>query len=183
MKNLSLSMLFSLFLISLHGNAQEEFLLPRTIDVTSFSIGAGLDYGGFGGNVLVYPQRNIGIFGGFGYALAGFGYNVGTKLRIISTKSTIDPFALVMYGYNAAIYMKNTSTYDKLFYGPTLGIGLDFHSKKRSSYWSLALLVPIRSSSVSTYIDDLKDHHSITFKNELPPIGISVGYRFPSREF
>lgn len=183
MKNLSLTILFCLFLISLHGNAQDEILLPRTIDATSFGMGVGLDYGGIGGNVMIYPQRNIGIFGGFGYALAGFGYNVGTKLRIISKKSTIDPFAMAMYGYNAAIYVKDASTYDKLFYGPTLGVGLDFHSRRKSSYWSLALIVPIRSSSVNTYIDDLKDHHGVTFKNELPPIGISVGYRFPSREF
>ena len=78
MKNLSISMLFCLFLISLHCNAQdviqEEVFVPRTIDATSFGIGTGLDYGGFGGNVMIYPQRNIGIFGGFGYALAGFGY-------------------------------------------------------------------------------------------------------------
>jgi len=77
MKNLSLSILFCLFLISLQGNAQDVILLPRTIDATSFGIGAGFDYGGFGGNLLIYPHRNIGIFGGFGYALAGFGYNEG----------------------------------------------------------------------------------------------------------
>jgi len=183
MKNLSLSILFCLFLISLQGNAQDVILLPRTIDATSFGIGAGFDYGGFGGNLLIYPHRNIGIFGGFGYAIAGFGYNVGTKIRIISKKHFNDPFALVMYGYNAAIAVTNGSDYDKLFYGPTLGIGMDFHSTRRSSFWTLALMVPIRSSSVNSYIDDLKKQHGITFKNDLLPIGISIGYWFSSREF
>jgi len=88
-----------------------------------------------------------------------------------------------MYGYNAAIAVTNSSNYDKLFYGPTLGIELDFHSTRRSSYWSLALMVPIRSSSVNSYIDDLKKQHGITFKNDLLPIGISIGYWFSSREF
>lgn len=40
-------------------------------------IGVGLDCGGVGVNLLVYPQENIGIFGGIGYAFAGLGLNGG----------------------------------------------------------------------------------------------------------
>jgi hypothetical protein len=158
---------------------------PAPVDTTpprtSLGIGIGMDYGGFGGSLLVYLQRNLGIFGGTGYAIAGFGYNVGAKFRFITEKSTskIQAYALVMYGYNTAIAITNATEYNKLFYGPTLGFGVDFNSRSRNSgYWSLAVVVPIRSEAVNNYIDDLKNNHGVTFKNTLLPIGISIGYRF-----
>lgn len=184
MKNISIAVLFSLFLMTAHVNAQDGILEPQPIDRTSFGIGGGLDYGGFGGNLLIYPHRNIGIFGGVGYALAGLGYNVGAKFRIVSVKHRSDPYALAMYGYNAAIAVKGASQYNKLFYGPTIGMGLDLHSKQaKSGYWSLALLFPIRSSELDLYIDDLKSNHGVEFKNGLMPITVSVGYRFSSMKY
>jgi hypothetical protein len=202
MKNYSSFLVLFLFVITLEVNAQnldsiakpidasapmiaqELVPLSKTIDATSFGLGAGFDFGGIGGNVLIYPHRNIGIFGGVGYAMAGMGYNVGTKLRIISKKSMNDPFALLMYGYNAAIQVKDASQFNKFFYGPTLGIGMDFHSKKKKSvYWSMALMIPIRGSKVDDYITDLEDHHGVEFQTGLPPVALSIGYRIPSREY
>ncbi len=84
-----------------------------------------------------------------------------------------------MYGYNAAIAVSNATEYNKLFYGPTFGFGIDYRSSKESiGYWSFAILVPIRSSDVDNYIDDLKTNHGATFSSSLSPIGISLGYRF-----
>lgn len=84
-----------------------------------------------------------------------------------------------MYGYNAAIRVPGASQYDKIFYGPTLGGGIDLHSlRHKKGYWSFALLIPIRSADVNHYIDDLKTNHGVTFKNELLPVGFSIGYRF-----
>lgn len=153
------------------------------LDKTSFGFGLGMDYGGIGVNFLVYPQRNIGIFGGGGYALAGIGFNVGTKIRFISesSKSKSCAYALAMYGYNAAISVTNAPTFNKLFYGVTLGVGIDFNANSaKRGYWSLALLVPIRGEEVDSYINDLKNNHGVQFKNELFPIGFSIGYRFKS---
>lgn len=148
---------------------------------TSIGIGLGLDYGGIGANILYYPSNKIGLFGGVGYAIAGYGYNVGAKFRLNSKKESpkIDPYLLAMYGYNAAIVVKNVSYFNKLFYGPTLGFGIDFKPKSlsKTGYWSLALLIPIRSSDVDQYIKDLEDNNNIEFENNLLPIGISIGYR------
>ncbi len=76
-----------------------------------------------------------------------------------------------MYGYNGAIPIKNTLKSNKLFYVPTFGFGVDFKPKDkgRNGYWSLALLVPIRSSDVDQYIDDLKNNERIEFENYLLP--------------
>jgi hypothetical protein len=179
MKKLKIALIICLFLSSYNLIAQDSIQVPRVIDRSSFGLGGGLDFGGYGANMLVYPNKNIGLFGGVGYALGGIGYNAGAKIRIISKKHDADPYALIMYGYNAAIKVAGASQYDKLFYGPTIGFGMDLHlNRKNKGYWSMALLVPIRSSAVNDYMDDLKNNHGVEFKNELLPVAISIGYRF-----
>ena len=51
-------------------------------DILFLGLGAGLDYGGFGGSILFYPQRNFGFFAGAAYAIAGLGFNAGAKLSL-----------------------------------------------------------------------------------------------------
>lgn len=179
MKKLKISILFCFFLASYDIIAQDSIQVPRVIDKTSFGIGGGLDYGGIGANLLVYTNKNFGLFGGMGYALTGIGFNAGAKFRFISKKNNTDPYILAMYGYNAAIKIQNESQYNKLFYGPSFGFGLDIRSKlMNKSYLTMALLVPIRGSTVNEYIDDLKSNHGVEFKTKLTPIMFSIGYRF-----
>ena len=152
---------------------------PIPFDKASIGFGMGLDYGGFGLNFTIYPQQNVGLFAGLGYAMVGLGYNVGAKYRYIPNKAaTVLPYAIAMYGYNTAIKVKNDEGLNKQFYGTTVGVGLDFHSKSKSKgYWTIAILVPIRGSEVKNYIDELKSHPYIKFKNDLWPVAFSVGYR------
>jgi hypothetical protein len=181
MKKFQFLLFACLFIISIHLSAQDTIPIPRQIDMTTIGVGMGLDMGGFGGNVLVYPAENFGLFAGVGYALAGVGFNAGAKVRLISKNpvSKVNPYALAMYGYNAAIAVSGATQYNKLFYGPTFGIGIDYRPNPYSGgYWSFALFVPIRSTEVDKYIDDLKTNHNIEFKTELIPIAISIGYRF-----
>ena len=99
----STSILFILSLsLATTSNAQRTYN-PHASDPdkNALGIGVGLDYGGLGINYTVYPQTNIGIFGGVGYAIAGVGYNFGVKLRTNPSRAT--PFVMFMYGYNAAI--------------------------------------------------------------------------------
>ncbi|HET6252882.1 MAG TPA: hypothetical protein VFE32_02345 [Puia sp.] len=152
----------------------------RSSDIFTLGIGFGQDYGGIGGNLTVYPQENIGLFIGAGYALAGFGYNAGLKLRLLPDhgRSKVRPFVEGMYGYNAAIVVTNYSQDNKMFYGPTIGAGLDLGSTEPGKgYLSLAILVPFRSPDVQNYIDQL-NANGVTFKNNLIPISFSIGYKF-----
>nr|WP_321412703.1 hypothetical protein [uncultured Carboxylicivirga sp.] len=161
-------------------NEQDSTEVYKIADPVSLGLGFGQDYGGLGANFLVYPQDNIGFFFGGGYAIAGFGYNVGAKIRFFSkTNPRTNFFITGMYGYNAAIKVQNASEFDKLFYGPTIGFGLDTGKRSyRNGYWSFALLIPFRSSAVQDYFDDLEDNHGVQFENELLPISFSIGYRF-----
>jgi hypothetical protein len=103
------------------------------------------------------------------------------KLRFIPKEPSgqISAFILLMYGYNAAIVVKNALKYNKFFYGPSFGFGLDLRLKPpKRVYWSFALLIPVRSREVDQYIDDLKTKQGAEFKNDLAPLGFSFGYRF-----
>ena len=150
-------------------------------DGSALGFGMGLDYGGFGMNFNYFPINDLGFFIGGGYALADFGVNGGIKVRVVSDKkfTRVSPFLIGMYGYNTVIKIENASQYNKLFYGTTIGFGVDFlGNPHRKGYLSLALLIPIRNSNVNEYIDDLKNNHGVNFTNKLTPVTISIGYKF-----
>ncbi len=184
MRNLKITALILLLAFQLNAqdaSIQYPFQTTRQLDQISIGIGGGLDYGGFGGNVTYYPAKSVGLFGGVGYALAGVGFNAGVKFRYVPDKpdSKVHPFGLVMYGYNAAIAVLNASQHNRLFYGPTLGGGIDFHlNPLKRGYWSFAIFVPIRSSEVDDYIEHLENDYGAEFQTGLFPITASIGYRF-----
>jgi hypothetical protein len=150
-------------------------------DKTAFGIGAGFDYGGIGVNLTGYANKNVALFGGVGYAIAGAGFNGGIKIRF-ATESRIVPFLTGMYGYNAAVAVTNATQYNKIFYGPSFGFGLDFRGRpEKRGYWSLALLVPVRGSDVDNYLNDLRSKGVVI--GSLPSVAVSIGYRFIINEF
>lgn len=152
---------------------------PIPFDKGSLGAGLGLDYGGIGLNFTFFPQENIGLFAAYGYAMVGLSFNAGAKYRYIPNKTaTVLPYAIAMYGYNTAIKVKNWTNYNKLYYGATVGVGLEFHSKSKSiGYWTVAMLVPIRDPKAKRYIDELKSNPNIDVKSEPWPVVFSVGYR------
>jgi hypothetical protein len=151
-----------------------------TFDKLSVGLGIGQDFGGVGGNILYYPQRNVGLFCGIGYNLAGVGFNLGVKSRIAigSSKSHVMLYALAMYGYNAVVKVADIPRLNKVFYGPTIGAGLDFKPLKYSDdYVSVSLFLPLRSSEVQEYMDYLGQAYSVVFEQGLFPVTFSIGYR------
>ena len=165
--------------LSFYTNAQTETFDPKTEKV-NLGFGIGHDYGGIiGGNILFYPQKNIGLFAGGGYAFAGFGYNVGIKGRFfLNEGASVTPFVLGMYGYNAAVKVLGSSEYDKLFYGATFGAGVDLRlGASKKNYLSFALVVPTKIGDAQAYQDHLDENGIADFDWELLPVGFSIGYR------
>jgi hypothetical protein len=166
---------FLLFVLSilfnLHLKAQEVTGNEWRPESFSMGPGAGLDYGGFGVQMIAYPQKNVGLFFGGGCALAGFGYNVGVKLRGQKVGGAVDPFFMAMYGYNAAVYGQGDKDLNQIFYGPSMGLGVDLHRRRNSlGYWSFAIIVPFRTTDAV----DWAHQHGYAFS----PIDLSVGYKF-----
>ncbi len=181
MKKYKLVLLFcSLFFLK-QLNAQDSLIHNKQRDITSIGLGVGLDFGGIGYNFLVYPIKNIGLFAGAGYAIAGFGWNAGAKVLFESNKADyetkLNPYALAMYGYNAGIIIIDHDEYNKVFYGYTIGFGVDYHPKsKKDTYWSFAILYPFRSQSVEAYKDELTNNLGATF-GYMFPVTISISSR------
>ena len=156
------------------------------IEKTSAGLGFGMDFGGFGFNFHHYIHKNVGLFAGVGYALADVGFNGGIKGRFLTGERTfgVFPFIEAMYGYNAAIVVENASEFNKMYYGPTFGVGLDWKPKPVSKgCWTIALLIPMRSDDVDAYMNDLEANHGVVFKSDLPPVGFSFGYRWAIYSF
>lgn len=168
-------------LISINLKAQEIASAPVQTDKISIGIGIGQEHGGFGINLTAYPIRSIGIFGGLGYNMVGAGYNIGLKFRLIPARptATVTPYAVAMYGYNAVIKVTDASQYDKIFYGPTLGAGIDYKSYSKSKiYYSFGLNIPVRAPEVDEYMDDLTTNHNVVFKSGLFPITFTIGFKY-----
>jgi hypothetical protein len=145
--------------------------------IASLAVGLGLDYGGVGFKLKLNLHDNFGIFGGLGWAFMGLGYNVGAKVNF-APKSKINPHLQAMYGYNAGIIVVNDSDLSKLFYGGTVGFGIDLKSAKRKSYWTFGLLIPIRKQEVNDYMVYLENEKNVEFQGDLKPILLTIGYTF-----
>lgn len=181
MKRYFLFIPFICLVLSVSAQVRPDSLeIYKIADPISLGIGLGQNFGGIGGKLLIYPQQNIGFFGGLGYAMAGVGYNVGTKVRFFSKKNPRTNFYLTgMYGYNATVTIKNENQYNKIFYGPTFGFGIDTGKRSyKKGYWTMALLFPFRDAEVDDYFDDLEDNHGVKFENSLLPFTFSFGYHF-----
>jgi hypothetical protein len=150
-------------------------------DRSSLGIGMGLDYGGFGACLTIYPQKNIGLFGGLGYALTGVEYNAGIKARLLFNKKKPNAslFVLGMYGYNTVFKIKGLSKLNKTFYGPSVGIGLETAVRpNKVGVWSFAIIVPLRSKEALDYQDYLSSIPYVNMENKLAPLAFSIGYKF-----
>jgi len=155
-------------------------------DMTSIGGGFGMDYGGIGGSILCYPQKNIGLFAAYGKALISYEYNVGLKLRLITdnTVPRICPYLLGMYGYNTVIEVKDSPNENRIFYGTTIGCGFDIRIQPTNiGYFTLALLLPLRGANVTNYIESLTHQFGMQVDEKLSKIGFSIGYRFIINRF
>lgn len=140
-------------------------------------LGIGLDYGGLGAKFSVFPIKNFGLFGGVGYNLVKAGVNGGGIVRILPAKK-VCPYLTGMYGYNAIAVISGGPQYNKVFYGPTFGGGIELRFRNNQNFMNFGLLIPIRSEEFYDYADYLSNLPGITDITEPPPFGISVGYHF-----
>jgi hypothetical protein len=141
-------------------------------------LGLGLSYGGIGARVSVFPIHQVGIFGAVGYNLMKAGYNVGGIFRILP-KQKICPVVMAMYGYNAVILISGTDQFNKTYYGPSFGGGMEIRFKNHQNYLNIETLIPIRSKQWENDIDvirNLYNQNIIEGFTEPSPITICLGY-------
>lgn len=150
---------------------------PSVSDTPHMGLGVGLDHGGIGLRVDVPFDTHLALVAGGGYALAGIGWNAGLMYRFMPAKK-VGVYGTAMYGYNAVIKFKGGSQYDALYYGPSVGAGVEFRQHHSTNFWKLALFVPFRSAEFHDDLNTLKNKGYFE-DNEGPwPVLFSIGYHF-----
>jgi hypothetical protein len=142
--------------------------------------GLGLDYGGLvGARASFYPMKYMAIFASLGYNILGVGWNAGVIGRFIPAdgKHGVRPYIKVMYGVNGSTVVEGKSMYDKMYYGITVGAGLEarFGKTKRSGI-NADINVPFRSPDFWATIREIKDNPNINMRNDPFPVTVSIGY-------
>ena len=152
---------------------------PESNDMAwNLGLGLGIDYGGFGAQLQCRPAPPLVIFAGGGYALSGFGYNAGVQGRILPSAKWC-PFISAMYGYNAVIVVQGASEFNQLYYGPSVGVGLEDHRRDNAdNFWRFELILPFRPQEFQDDMDALKKNPVIDIKSEPPPFSFSVAFHF-----
>jgi hypothetical protein len=176
-------------LFSIAAKAQDSSaldLIPALdtipVDKIAVGVGGGYEFGGIGANAIYFPTRGVGVFFGAGYALSGFGYNAGVKLRIVADQSAYRfmPFLIGMYGYNATVFIPNYNQWSKVFYGATVGAGVDFRpGNSKFGYITATVYFPFRSTAIKDYINYLNEFRGVTYStSRIFPLSVSIGYKF-----
>lgn len=139
-------------------------------------LGTGLNYGGIiGGRLEGLPQKNVAIFGAFGFNLHKLGFNLGAKIRAIPDKK-VCPMFQFMYGYNAVVVVRDNPELSKTYYGPSIGGGIEWNMSQDRGFMEFGILIPFRQQEFSDHIEVLRNiGYTVT---EPPPFAISIGYHF-----
>ncbi len=147
----------------------------RETDVASIGLGIGLDYGGFGTNVQVFPVSGLGFVAGIGYNLSDVpGWNVGLKLRLSLSNTRLHRlYVMGLYGYNFVLVTEYADLgIEELYtnYDFTFGFGFEIQTnREKPNVLSLGVLFPIHKDIPDYYLEDLENYYGF---------GISIGYRF-----
>lgn len=147
------------------------------INESNLGAGLGIDYGGIGFKYTFNPEKHLGLFAAAGYNFVGLGYNVGGQYRFNPGDKFCFYFTL-MYGYNAAIKVINASRYDKIYYGPSTGAGLELHLYRRWSFFNFELLYMQRSREFNDTYNRISGNQQSTSLPVNIPLGISAGFHF-----
>jgi hypothetical protein len=173
-----LSISFLICAISASAQYDPNYKFEEPENPFNLGIGTGLDYGGIiGARFSGFPIKHFGVFAGVGYNLVKVGYNFGGIVRILPGKK-VCPVVTGMYGYNATIIIIGGSQYNKVYYGPTFGGGIELHFSNRQKFMNFGLLIPLRSQTFYDDVDALKNNPAIQDVSEPIPFGISIGYHF-----
>jgi hypothetical protein len=166
-------LLCCIFILCFSISRAQEMAVGKSTTPFSIGLGAGLDYGGIGIKIpMISFTPWAQLFGGVGYNGADVGFNAGGLIRS-DPERQVSTYVTAMYGYNAVLITESiggTNRTERTYYGPSFGVGVEYRSRPGGNFFSLGLLVPIRSKKFENAVDTLDP-----IRNP-PVVALSVGY-------
>ncbi|HTN45976.1 MAG TPA: hypothetical protein VL098_06470 [Flavipsychrobacter sp.] len=139
--------------------------------------GIGMDFGGIGCKVEFVPVPYVGIFAGLGFNFQQIGFNGGLSFKALPHKR-LTPTLQTMYGYNAVIMIAGAAKYNKTYYGPSVGVGLDWKVGKNNNKLFAGIYHPFRSQAYHDDLARVKADPGIEMKSEPGAVTASIGFNF-----
>ncbi|MFZ4457107.1 MAG: hypothetical protein ACOYOT_12900 [Bacteroidales bacterium] len=179
MQKFTLIVLFVFQLFILNVNSQETEIKTPKIDRLSLGVGFGQEYGGIGGigaNLSVFLSKNFGVFAALGNNsdVSFMGANAGFKIRSVPKNTNQKMFFYIsgMFGTNGVISVKNSTSYDRAFFGPSLGLGFDLrpNPSRYKSHWSIGITIPFRTIDYDQYLSKYRGTDGL-------PFVLAIGYK------
>lgn len=150
----------------------------RTFYHFDIATGIGINYGGLGYSIAFAPIPYVSIEGNFGYNLVEPVLGAAINVYVIPKNNT-KTYSLAVktiYGYNAAVIVEDGDL-SKSFNGLSFGLSNEIRFGSRKKFgMNLDLIIPLRSSAVGEYFDELAASGYET--TDLFPIAISLGLHF-----
>ncbi|HET8573865.1 MAG TPA: hypothetical protein VFL76_08330 [Edaphocola sp.] len=175
--------IFQAFLLccSLAATAQNQNRTITNNDTTGKpailgGLGIGIDYGGIGVRAEYQPLSHLGIQGGLGYNLNGFGYNFGASFYPFPDWK-VQPYITGLYGYNAVIVVSGRPEYNKTYYGFSAGLGFALKTSDKGNKLVFELFKPFRHQAFTNRYDELKNSSSIDM-GQVYIFTFSIGYNW-----
>lgn len=150
---------------------------PAPVDPAEMTLGmgVGLDFGGLGLQLSGRPEPPLNIFVAMGYNLNEVGLNAGVAFRTLP-RAVVCPFVMGMYGYNAVIAISGRSDYDKTYYGPTVGGGLEIRAPHWRGHLELGVFHPFRNATFEEDLEMLQRNPAVEDLQVPSAWTFSVGY-------
>jgi len=151
---------------------------PQEMPQNSIASGAGIPYGGIGGNLEMKIVSGLRLSAGFGSMLyAGVGWNLGLRYYPIRSSSHFSPRISVYYGTNSVLEKFNLSSGEsehETHTGATIGVGTEvFFGRAKQHGMDFEILYIVDYDST---IDRMLDE--ISTGDQDSRFKVSVGYRF-----
>ncbi|WP_222164983.1 hypothetical protein [Edaphocola aurantiacus] len=140
--------------------------------------GIGITYGGIAGIKAEYVfVKHFSAFAGAGYYMSGLGYTFGATAKLLPTRR-FSPLIYAMYGSNAAIYVDGVRQYNKIYAGPSAGIGADLKVGRGGNKLFFGIQYGIWHPDFKKDWETVKQHPGIELYNEPIPVGFNFGFNF-----
>ena len=178
---LSLLLTWSYSQAELNGKVSTATPLAPVNHFFDAGVGAGLDYGGLAGLKLAYilPFPYVSVFASGGYDLVNAGWNTGVTIHFLPETSQyfFRPNVKVMYGVNGRTGVTDTNQYDKLYLGPTVGLGFEFRfGPQKSDGFDLDVNLPLHGKDYRDQLAAIKSDPQVVQYDAPLPFAISIGY-------